>query len=154
MMLNVRLLGVVLLAMSLVPRTGEGQDQGQEAEIVTLVARYDSTWNRQDTVALSRLLAPEYQYFTSRGGVWSRTQLFGLVGSPSYVLQQARRSEVTVTLRPPAAVVSSRWQGHGTYRGKPFTDDQRCGLVWLHTEGGWRLLSEHCIQIVPPPSSN
>jgi hypothetical protein len=154
MPLNVRLLSIGLLVLSPGPRIAQGQEHGQAAEIVTLVARYDSSWNRQDTVALSRLLAPEYQYFTSRGGVWSRAELFRLVGSPSYVLQQARRSEVAVTGRPPAAVVSSRWQGHGTYRGKSFTDDQRCGQVWLQTDGDWRLWSEHCTQILPPPSSN
>jgi hypothetical protein len=154
MMIKVRLLGVALLALSLAPRTAQGQHHSRAAEIVALVARYDSSWNRQDTVAMSRLLAPEYQYFTSRGRVWSRAELFQLVGSPSYVLKQTRRSEVAVTRRPPVAVVSSRWQGHGTYRGKPFTDDQRCGQVWLQTDGDWRLLSEHCIQILPPPSSN
>jgi hypothetical protein len=154
MSLNVRLLSILLPGLLLGPRAAQGQDHDPASEIVTLVARYDSSWNRQDTVALSRILAPEYQYFTSRGSVWSRADLFRLVGSPSYVLKQARRSEVAVTRRPPAAVVSSRWQGHGTYQGKPFTDDQRCGQVWLQTAGEWRLLSEHCTQIVPPASSN
>ncbi len=154
MMLNVRLLGIGLLGLLLAPTSVPGRDHGHAAEIVGLVARYDSSWNRQDTVALRRLLAPEYQYFTSRGRVWSRAELLRLVGSPSYVLQQARRSDVAVTRRPPAAVVSSRWEGQGAYQGKPFTDDQRCGQVWLQTAGEWHLLSEHCIQIVPPASSD
>jgi hypothetical protein len=101
-MLSVWLLSIGLLGLVLAPRSAQGQDHGRAAEIVTLVARYDSSWNRQDTVALSRLLAPEYQYFTSRGRVWSRAELLRLVGSPSYVLQQARRSEVAVSGgRPP-----------------------------------------------------
>jgi hypothetical protein len=138
----------------LAAQIAQAQDHDQAAEIVALVARYDSSWNRQDTTGLTRLLAPEYQYFTSRGGVWSRAELVRLVGSPSYVLRQARRSEVAVTRRPPAAVVSSRWQGHGSYQGKAFTDDQRCGQVWLQAADGWRLLSEHCTQIVPTAASN
>jgi hypothetical protein len=154
MMPNLRLLSIGLLGLLLAPKGMPGQEHGHAAEIVELVARYDSIWNRQDTVALGRLLAPEYQYFTSRGGVWSRAELLRLVGSPSYVLRQARRSDVSVNRRPPAAVVSSRWEGQGTYQGKPFTDDQRCGQVWLETAGEWRLLSEHCIQIVPAAPSD
>jgi hypothetical protein len=72
MILNVRLLGIGLLGLLLPPKSVPGQDHVQAAEIVGLVARYDSIWNRQDTVALRRLLAPEYQYFTSGGCVWSR----------------------------------------------------------------------------------
>jgi hypothetical protein len=145
---------LALLALTERPRIAQAQDAGQSADVARLVARYDSSWNRQDTLDLGRLLAPEYQYFTSRGGVWSRADLFRLVGSPSYVLEHARRSEIVVTRRPPAAVVSSRWEGRGSYRGKPFTDDQRCGQVWLETGGSWRLLSEHCVQIVPPARSD
>jgi hypothetical protein len=33
-----------------------------------VVAQYDSAWNQRDTSAVSRFLAPGYQYFTSRGG--------------------------------------------------------------------------------------
>ena len=153
-MLNARGLGFLFLGLLLGSQVAQGQAYDREAEIATLIAEYDSSWNRQDTVALSRLLAPEYQYFTSRGRVWSRAELLRLVGSPSYVLKRARRSEIAVTRRPPAAVVSSRWQGHGSYEGKAFTDDQRCGQVWLQTAGDWRLLSEHCTQIIPPASSN
>jgi len=69
------------------------------------------------------------------------------LSASGYRLEQARRSEVMVTLSGPVAVVSSRWQGHGTYRGETFNDDQRCGQTWLRTAGTWQLLSEHCVQI-------
>ena len=115
------------------------------------MARYDSSWNRKDTVAVGRLLAPRYQYFTSLGGVRSRAPVLEFLGSPEYVLEHAQRSEVVVTHSGPVAVVSSRWQGHGTYQGKRFTDDQRCGQVWLETSRTWQVLSEHCIQIAPDP---
>jgi hypothetical protein len=39
------------------------------ASVAALVAQYDSAWNRRDTAAVSRLLAPGYQYFTSQGDV-------------------------------------------------------------------------------------
>jgi hypothetical protein len=121
------------------------------AEVKALVASYDSSWNGRDTVRVGRLLAPGYQYFTSRGGLTSRTETMSFLSSPEYVLDQAKRSEVALTLNGPVAVVSSRWRGQGAFRGERFTDDQRCGQVWLRTGRTWQLLSEHCVQIEPSP---
>jgi hypothetical protein len=123
-------------------------------EIGALVARYDSAWNQRDTIAVSRLLAPQYQYFTSRGGVSSRAETMAMLSARDYRLEQANRSEIAVSLSGPVAVVSSRWRGHGTYRGQPFKDDQRCGQTWLETSQSWQLVSEHCVQIIPatPPA--
>jgi hypothetical protein len=125
------------------------------------VARYDSAWNQRDTSAVSRLLAPRYQYFTSRGGVSSRAETMAMLSDPGYRLEHARRSEIAVSWSGPVVVVSSRWQGQGTYRGQPFKDDQRCGQTWLQTDSKedfmrptLQLLSEHCVQITPatPPA--
>ena len=120
------------------------------------VARYDSAWDQRDTSAVSRLLAPRYQYFTSRGGVSSRAETMAMLSDPGYRLEHARRSEIAVSWSGPVVVVSSRWQGQGTYRGQPFKDDQRCGQTWLQTDSKedfmrptLQLLSEHCVQITP-----
>jgi hypothetical protein len=43
-------------------------------------------------------------------------------------------TEIVITVSGPVAVVSSRWQGRGTYRGKRFVDDQRCGQVQIVTD--------------------
>ena len=118
-------------------------------EVEAFVARYDSAWNQRDTSTVSLLLAPRYQYFTSRGGVSSRAETLAMLSAPDYRLEHAKRSEIAVSLSGPVAVVSSRWQGHGTYRGRPFKDDQRCGQTWLETSESWQLVSEHCVQITP-----
>jgi hypothetical protein len=126
------------------------------AQVGALVAEYDRAWIDRDTSAVSRLLGSQYQYFTSRGGVSSRAETIAFLGAPDYRLEHAQRSDVAVSLSGPVAVVSSRWQGHGSYRGEAFKDDQRCGQVWLRTTQAWQLLSEHCIQIAPaaPALSN
>jgi ketosteroid isomerase-like protein len=145
--------GLALTLAAIVPVHAQGESQ-TTAQVGALVSRYDSAWNRRDTSAVSRLLAPRYQYFTSQGGVSSRAETMGFLSSPDYTLRHAKRSEVSVSLSGPVAVVSSRWQGHGTYRGKAFNDDQRCGQTWLRTARAWQLLSEHCVQIAPPAPSN
>ena len=144
------LFAITFIATASTPDRALAQRTGPEADsIAQLVARYDSSWNGQDTTGIRRLLSPDYQYFSSRGAVWGLKDVMGMVGSADYKLERARRSEIGVTVSGSTAIVSSRWQGNGTYRGKPFTDDQRCGLVWVRDgRGVWRLLSEHCVQIV------
>ena len=45
-------------------------------------------------------------------------------------------------------IVSSRWKGKGKYGKTEINDDQRCGQVFVRSGGKWKLLSEHCTQIV------
>ena len=114
------------------------------AHVAALVAQYDSAWNQRDTITVSRLLAPRYQYFTSRGGVSSRAETMGILSAPDYVLERAKRSELPVSLSGSVAVVSSRWQGEGSYRGEAFKDDQRCGQTWVRRGSAWLLLRALC----------
>lgn len=145
-----RSFGLVVLTVILAPYNAAAQgDARAPAHLAALVATYDSAWNRRDTITVGRLLAPRYRYFTSRGDVRARPEVMAFLADPAYVLADAKRSELVVTLSGAVAVVSSRWQGHGTYQGERFVDDQRCGLVWQQTGRAWQLLSEHCVQIAP-----
>lgn len=123
-------------------------DPRPEAEVISAVQAYDQAWNRKDAAGFERTLADEYVYFTSKGGVRSRQRWVEFLGSPKYELASAERSEIAVHRTADVAVVSSRWKGHGSYDGKPFRDDQRCGLVLARSPEGWKVLSEHCTQIV------
>jgi ketosteroid isomerase-like protein len=139
----------VLLPRGLVAQTGTAAP-----EVTKLVARYDSAWNQHDSLTVNRLLAPSYQYFSSRGSVSSRGETMKFLSDPGYKLERARRSEVAVALSGDVAVVSSRWQGEGTYKGERFVDDQRCGQTWVRAGKSWQLLSEHCVQIAAPADSS
>lgn len=141
--------GLTFAITAIVPLHAQHDPQAA-MQLRALVARYDSAWNRRDTTAVGRLLAPQYQYFSSRGEVSGRAETIGFLSSSDYVLTYARRSELSITVSGPVAVVSSRWQGHGSYRGEAFNDDQRCGQTWLRATRAWQLLSEHCVQIASP----
>jgi ketosteroid isomerase-like protein len=152
-----RILGssLAVLGLALPGQQASAQRAGSSVDSVTaLVSAYDRAWNGRDTAAVRRVLAPEYQYFTSRGGVESREAALEILASPQYRLEQASRSEIAVRLTGPVAVVTSRWKGTGTYKGERFTDDQRCGQVWLRSGQTWQVVSEHCVQIVPATRSN
>jgi hypothetical protein len=142
----------VIALGALSPAPGQAQTESATmAQVAALVARYDSAWGRHDTSVVGRLLAPRYQYFTSRGGVSSRAETLEFLRDSTYVLRRTQRSELSVSPSGPVAIVSSRWQGEGSYRGEAFLDDQRCGQTWTRAGGTWQLLSEHCVQIAAPP---
>lgn len=114
------------------------------------VARYDAAWSARDEAELQRLIAPNFIYFTSRGGEWSRDRWFAFMLSPDYRLEAARRHEIVVTRSgDDVAVASTRWTGHGSYQGRPFEDDQRCSIALARLDEAWRVVSEHCTQITP-----
>lgn len=119
-----------------------------EVEVEHTIQAYDEAWNRKDAAAFEQILAADYVYFTSKGAIWPRQRWLGLMLSPKYVLESAERSDIVVHRTADTAVVGSRWRGHGSYDGKPFRDDQRCSLVLARSQAGWRVLSEHCTQIV------
>ncbi len=144
-----------LLAIIASPVMAQGSPDPTADSVAALIAAYDRAWNGRDAATVDRLLAPDYQYFTSIGGLTSREETLRFLTLPDYRLEHADRSEIAVRVSGPVAVASSRWRGHGTYRGRRFTDDQRCGQVWLRggAGAGWHLLSEHCTQIAAAPAS-
>lgn len=116
------------------------------------IARYDAAWSARDEAGLQQLIAPNFIYFTSRGGEWSRDRWFAFMLSPDYRLEAARRHEIAVTRSgDDVAVASTRWTGHGAWQGRPFEDDQRCSVVLARLDQTWKVISEHCTQIAPRP---
>lgn len=92
-------------------------------------------------------LAIGYTYFTQSGGIFSRDSVVATAGESDYILNKMSRSDLDVTIYGNTAVVSTRWRGKGTYRGKPFDEDQRCSIVLVKKEGKLQIVSEHCTPI-------
>ena len=124
--------------------------KSSEGDVVKFVEKYDNAWNRKDAGAIESILAPDYVYLTSKGGIESRQALIDELMSPTYQLASAERSEMKVYFASGTAVVSSRWKGQGTYNGVEFHDDQRCSIVLAREGQSWQVLSEHCTQIANP----
>lgn len=118
-----------------------------EKEALELVARYDEAWMTKDLVAIGKVLAPEYVYFSSKGDVSDLAATRAMLSSPGYRLERGRRDGVKAYRHDSTVVVSTHWTGAGVFDGKPFTDDQRCSVVVAFAGGSGRILSEHCTQI-------
>jgi ketosteroid isomerase-like protein len=118
-----------------------------ESDARAAVQRYDDAWTKKDVRVLDHLLAPDYVYFSSLGGVTDLSKTREMVASPDYRLERGQRSEIHTYRVGTTVVVSTRWQGAGAYQGKPFDDDQRCSVVVGFVDGKPRILSEHCTNI-------
>jgi len=113
------------------------------------LTKYDQSWNAKDVKSVERILDDDYVYFSSEGALTTRKATLEFLVSPDYKLTSVERSEMKILSQSNSvAVVSSRWKGRGMYGKEEINDDQRCGLVFVKQDGGWKLLSEHCVQIV------
>ena len=113
------------------------------------LSEYDRMWNAKDVKGVEQILADDYVYFSSTGGLTNRKATLEFLASPDYKLTSVERSEIKILSQSESiAIVSSRWKGRGSYGKEEINDDQRCGLVFVKQKNIWKLLSEHCAQIV------
>jgi ketosteroid isomerase-like protein len=113
------------------------------------LSEYDRMWNAKDVKGVEQILADDYVYFSSTGGLTNRKATLEFLASPDYKLTSVERSEIKILSQSETiAIVSSRWKGRGRYGKEEINDDQRCGLVFVKQKNAWKLLSEHCAQIV------
>jgi ketosteroid isomerase-like protein len=117
-------------------------------DVLQVLKKYDAAWNKKDVEGVAQILAPDYVYFNSLGGTSTRQQTLDFLGSPDYKLTSVERSEIKSHRTGNTVVVSSRWIGKGSWRNGEINDDQRCGLVFVKIGNGWKLITEHCTQIV------
>jgi ketosteroid isomerase-like protein len=120
----------------------------QSEGVIQTLKSYDEAWNQKDSATVDKILAADYVYFSSTGAVVSRQQTMDILKSPQYKLTSAERTEIRTFRTGDTTIVSSRWKGKGTYGDEAINDDQRCSLVFTRESGVWKLLSEHCTQIV------
>lgn len=118
-----------------------------EQEVISVINRFDDGWRSKNLKEVDSVLAPAYIYFTQSGGVFSREGVVQTAGSPEYSLEKMQRSAIKVQLYDNTAIVSTRWQGKGVYRGRPFDEDQCCSMVIVKKNDRVEILSEHCTPI-------
>ena len=144
--ISIATLGLVVWGLS----SAHGQTPSLSPNpIAKVLNAYDDAWYKKDVAAVSKILTHDYAYFSSTGGVTRREETLKFLVSPDYKLTFVERGEVELVSRTDAVIIlSSRWKGRGTYGKEEINDDQRCGLVFVKAGNSWKLLSEHCVQIV------
>lgn len=118
-----------------------------EAEVLTVIARFDRGWETKDSSLVDSVLSQHYVYFTQSGHTFDRESLVATAASDVYTLQSMEREALTMQLEGNTAVVNTVWKGKGHYHGQAFDDRQRCSITIVKHEGRVRILSEHCTPI-------
>lgn len=140
-LLLLSLLSIVLLSSC------KKKQQLTEQEVIDVINRFDEGWKNKNLKEVDSVLAPPYIYFTQSGGLFSRDGVVKTAGSAEYKLDSVWRHAIDVKLYENTAVVSTRWEGKGMYRGIPFNEDQRCSIIVIKTNNKVEILSEHCTPI-------
>jgi hypothetical protein len=146
-------LSIFIAATVLFSTVSFGQSADQKYVALTFaVHAYDEAWKKKNVEGVSRILAADYQYFTSDGKLTDKKRTLEFLSSPDYKLEFVERTELAfismLSRDRRVAILSSRWKGRGTYGKEVNNDDQRCGMVFVMEGATWKLLSEHCVQIV------
>jgi ketosteroid isomerase-like protein len=141
---------LVLLSMNLLASTVAAQaaDRFEQWEVREILNEYDRAWNSKNVKSVGDLLDDKYVYFSSVGTLSDKKSTLEFLAKPDYKLTSAKRSEHKLhSFDGKTAVISSRWQGKGSWSGGEINDDQRCGQVFVKTGDKWKIVSEHCVQI-------
>jgi hypothetical protein len=118
-----------------------------ELEVMAIINKFDDGWRHKNLKEVDETLSPVYVYFTQSGGTFNRDSIVQTAGSSEYLLDKMDRSSFIVSLYGNTAVVSTRWQGKGIYKGTPFDEDQRCSITIIKKDGKVQILTEHCTPI-------
>ena len=115
------------------------------SELQGVSERWFQAWLDKDATVVERLATNDYIYIAPSGMTMDRVGILRVIRSPGYKLDHGKRTEVVVRLLGrDAGVVRHRYQGAGSFEGAPFTDDQRCVMVWEKQADEWRLVMEQC----------
>ena len=146
--MKLKLFFLVLGAFILCSGTFAQKPDKHTESVLQSLKKYDDAWNKKDAKTVGEVLAEEYVYFSSTGALSNRKETLDFLVSPKYVLTFVERSEIKAFRRGETVVVSSRWKGKGSWAEGEINDDQRCGQVFVKDGKNWKMLSEHCVQIV------
>lgn len=143
-----------LLLLAALSACAPAVDASNAEDIRDITTRFDSAWSAHDTAAVARMMSTSYTYFSSRGDIVPRKEFLAFLAEPTYKIDFSERTEVEPRFDGNTAIVSTRWRGRGSWKEGTFVDDQRCSMVWHRAFDGWRLMSEHCTQIVSSDSAS
>ena len=116
-------------------------------EVYNAVTAFDNAWKSKSAPVVDSILSPAYIYFTPSGNTFARDSIINTAAPDTYILTRSDRLISDIQVDGNTAVVNTRWQGKGNYRGVPFDDDQRCSITVMKINGLVKIISEHCSTI-------
>ena len=116
---------------------------GDEAVIRELEAKWDAASLKGDTAALDALFADSFITTDSDGKVRTKAEVLAGLKSGDMKYQAAKADEIRVYLNGDTAIVSGRWKGKFTEKGKPMDVVERFTDTFVKRNGQWRCVASH-----------
>lgn len=123
-------------------------------DLKSVSEEWNAAWLKKDVTAVERIAADNYLYISPQGHMLNKSDILGIIRSPSYSLRAGTWTEVSISqLGPDSALILHRFQGDGEYRGTSFVEDNRLTTVWVRIGGHWKVRLEHCSAIASDSTS-
>ena len=113
----------------------------------------ENAWNqaevRQDSQAISMLLADTFQYTDSDGSFKNKKEWLSQVQSGADHYEQLGNSKMEVQLYGTTAVVTGRYQERVRLHDKPVTRSGRFTDTWIEQAGTWKCVASQSTLMTP-----
>lgn len=131
------LTGFLIFQLSLFAQINAKSEEANE--VLKVNEMFDQAWVKQDTVTLKRILSDDYSGITAEGYAWNKNAAVKPV--PGLKFDFGSSVEVTLRMYGNAAVVTGRWIAAGTYKEKPFKDNELYTAVLVKRNGQWQIVA-------------
>jgi hypothetical protein len=105
-----------------------------------------------DATGIETWLAQDWAIIDADGHKIDRDRFLGVVRSGNLVHHSMALDEVELRRVGNAMLWVGHAHGSGTYRGDPFTFDERSASIWEWRKGRWTCLFTQLTAIKPPPA--
>lgn len=137
----------VLLACSAAMAQPKGGPSGDEAAIRALEAKWDASNLKGDAAGLASIFADGFVSTNPEGKMRTKAEVVGDLKSGNIKYQAAQSDDVKVYLYGDTAVVTGRWRGKFTEKGKAQDVTERFTDTFARIKGEWKCVASHASTI-------
>ena len=121
--------------------------QTQTASVEQELIKIETSWAeavvKKDIAFFDQILADDYTYTDSGGNLNTKAQYIASVKSGESVVTSAVNDEIRVRFYGDAAVVTGRWTGKETLKGKDNSGQSRWTDTFIKRDGRWLCVATH-----------
>jgi hypothetical protein len=116
-------------------------------ELIKIETGWAEAEVKKDIAFFDPILADDYTYTDSEGNVNTKAQYIASKKSGEDVVTSAANDEIKVRIYGDAAVVTGRWTGKETTKGKDISGQSRWTDTFIKRNGRWQCVATHSSKI-------
>lgn len=140
------LLGLLILGAAAIAQT-KPTAAADEAAIRALEQKWDAANLKGDAATLASIYADTFVSTSPEGKLRTRAEVLAEVKSGDIKYQAAKADDLKVYLYGDAAVVTGRWTGKFTQKGKVVNANERFTDMFVRQSGQWRCVASQASPI-------